>query len=79
MSVHVPKQKLNRMKAILKGFLGSRLLKVREVASVIGKLIYLKAALGKAVLVGTRLATIDVVLVTDMSDSAKRQRNPWEL
>jgi hypothetical protein len=58
MSVHVPKPKLDRMKAILKGFLGSRSHNVREVASVIGKLISLEADLGKAVLVGTRLATL---------------------
>jgi hypothetical protein len=78
MSVHVPKPNLDRIKAILKGFLGSRLHKVREVASVIGKLISLETALGKAVLVGTRLATIAVVSVTDMADSAKRRQNPWE-
>jgi hypothetical protein len=78
MSVHVPKPKLDWMKAILKGFLGSRLHKVMEVASVIGKLISLEPALGKATLVGTRLATIAVVSVTDMADSSKQQRNPWK-
>jgi hypothetical protein len=38
MTVHVPTAKLDRMKTILKGFIGSKVYKVREVASVVGKL-----------------------------------------
>jgi hypothetical protein len=51
---------------------------VSEVASVVGKLVLLEAALGKAVLVGTRLATIAIVAATDIAEAAMRRGNPWE-
>jgi hypothetical protein len=78
MTVHVPTAKLDRMKSILKGFIGSKVYKVREVASVVGKLVLLEAALGKAVLVGTRLATIAIVAATDIAEASMRRGNPWE-
>jgi hypothetical protein len=52
--------------------------KVREIASMIGKLNALEPALGKSIFVRTRLATIAVVVVTEVSDNVKRRRNPWE-
>jgi hypothetical protein len=78
MTVHVPTAKLDRMKTILKGLIGSKVYKVREVASVVGKLVSLEAALGKAVLVGTRLATIAIVAATDIAEAAMSLRNLWE-
>jgi hypothetical protein len=78
MTVHVPTAKLDRTKSILKGFIGSKVYKVREVASVVGKLVSLEAALGKAVLVGTRLATIAIVAATHIAEAAMRRGNPWE-
>jgi hypothetical protein len=51
---------------------------VRVIASVLGKLISFKPALGKLILVGTRLATIAVVAATEVSDESKRRRSPWE-
>jgi hypothetical protein len=44
----------------------------------LGKLISLELALGKLVLVGTRLATITVVAATKVSEASKRRRSPWE-
>jgi hypothetical protein len=45
---------------------------------MLGKLNALEPALGKAIFVGTRLATIAVVIATDISDGAKSHGNPWE-
>jgi hypothetical protein len=45
---------------------------------MIGKLNALEPALGKSIFVGTRLATIVVVVVTEVSDNVRRRRNPWE-
>jgi hypothetical protein len=78
MTIHVPEAKLTRVKGILKTFLAKPLGKVREVASVIGKLIALEPALGRLILVGTRLATIEIVITTDGVDSTTAmRRNPW--
>jgi hypothetical protein len=68
MTIHVPEAKLVRVKGILKTFLAKPVGKVREVASVIGKLIALEPALGRSILVGTRLATIAIVIATDSVD-----------
>jgi hypothetical protein len=78
MSVKVPELKMKRVKSILLAFLKSPKHKVREVASVLGKLIALEPALGKSVLVGTRLATIAIVAATEVSEGVRRRRNPWE-
>jgi hypothetical protein len=77
-TVKVPENKLNRIKKILSEFLLSRRHKVRVIAIVLGKLISFKPALGKSILVGTRLATIAVVAATEVSDESKRRRSPWE-
>jgi hypothetical protein len=45
---------------------------------MIGKLNALEPALGKSVFVGTRLATIAVVIATEVTDSSRRRKNPWE-
>jgi hypothetical protein len=50
---------------------------VRDIARVIRKLISLEPALGRSVLVGTRLATIQIVVATEVSDAARRRENPW--
>jgi hypothetical protein len=80
MTVHVLAAKLKRMrmKTTLKGFNRSKVYKVREVASVVGKLVSLEAALGKVVLVGTRLATIAIMAATNIAGAGMRRRNPWE-
>jgi hypothetical protein len=67
-----------RIKSILLSFFAQKTHKVRTIASVVGKLISLEAALGKAILIGTRLATIRIVIETEISESSKRRRNPWE-
>jgi hypothetical protein len=46
--------------------------KVKEVASMLGKLNALKPALGKIDFVGTRLTTIAIVMATEVSDIEKR-------
>jgi hypothetical protein len=76
MTVHVPQLKLERVLWILQEFLRRRRHRVRDVASVIGKLIALEPALGRSVLIGTRLATIAIVVATDVSDVSKRPQNP---
>jgi hypothetical protein len=58
MTVSVPPLKMFRIKSILEAFLTRSSRKVRIVASVVGKLILLEAALGKSILAGTRLAKI---------------------
>jgi hypothetical protein len=78
MTVEFPRQKMLRIKELLEKFLTSNTHKVREIASIIGKLNALEPALGKSIFVGTRLATIAVVVVTEVSDNVKRRRNPWE-
>jgi hypothetical protein len=50
---------------------------VRDIASVVGKLISLEPALGRSVLVGTRLATIQIVVATEVLDASRRRENPW--
>jgi hypothetical protein len=78
MSVEVPELKMKRVKSILLTFLKSPKHKVREVASVLGKLIALEPALGKSVLVGTRLATIAIVAATEVSEGIRHRRKEWE-
>jgi hypothetical protein len=73
MTVHVPKQKLKRVLDIWDNFLRRRRHKVRDVASLVGKLNSLEPALGRSILVGTRLATIAIVAVTDVSDADKKR------
>jgi hypothetical protein len=77
MAVYVPKLKLARVLGILDVFMRRRRHRVRDIASVIGKLISLEPALGRSVLVGTRLATIQIVVATEVSDAARRRENPW--
>jgi hypothetical protein len=77
MTVHVPQLKLERVLGILQEFLRRRRHRVCDVASVIGKLIALEPALKRSVLIGTRLATIAILVATDVSDVAKRRQNPW--
>jgi hypothetical protein len=74
MSVHVPEQKLVRVLQLLGDFLKARDHRVRDIASVVGKLISLEPALGRSVLIGTRLATIAIVVATE---AAKKRANPW--
>jgi hypothetical protein len=64
MSVYVPALKLARVLAILGEFLKKRRHRVRDIASVIGKLISLEPAVGRSILVGTRLTTIAIVVAT---------------
>jgi hypothetical protein len=78
LTVEVPKPKLDRIGKLLKAFLLSPRHKVMEVASIVGKLISLEPALGRSIMVCTRLATIEVVAATEVSEIAKRRRNPWE-
>jgi hypothetical protein len=78
MTVEVPELKMLRIRKLLELFLTSNSHKVREIASMVGKLNALEPALGKSVFVGTRLATIAVVIATEVSDATKRRKNPWE-
>jgi hypothetical protein len=78
MTVHIPKLKLERILSQLTIFLKAKQYKVRDVASMVEKLIALEPALGRSVLIGTRLATIEIVAATDISDAAKRRLNPWK-
>jgi hypothetical protein len=78
MTIHIPEAKLTRVKGILKAFLANPVGKVRNVASVVGKLIALEPALGRSILVGTRLATFAIVIATDGVDLTTAMRwNPW--
>jgi hypothetical protein len=78
MTVEVPELKMSRIRKLLEIFLTSNSHKVREIASMVRKLNALEPALGKSVFVGTRLATIAVVIDTEVSDAIKRRKNPWE-
>jgi hypothetical protein len=78
LTVEVPQQKLMRVKSILDLFLATPRHKVRDIASVVGKLNALEQAFGKAIFVATRLATIAVAVVTEISEGARRHKNPWE-
>jgi hypothetical protein len=49
MTVHVPEQKLKRVLDILSNFLRRRRHKVRDVASLVGKLVSLEPALGRLI------------------------------
>jgi hypothetical protein len=73
MIVEVPRQKMLRIKDLLVKFLTSNAHKVREIASMIGKLNSLEPALGKSIFVGTRLATIAVVVVTSVRQRHEAQ------
>jgi hypothetical protein len=64
MAVYVPELKLARVLGILDIFMRRRRHRVRDIASVIGKLISLEPAFGRSVLVGTGLATIQIVVAT---------------
>jgi hypothetical protein len=77
MSVHVPERKLVRVLQLLGDFLKARDHRIRDIASVVGKLISLEPALGRSVLIGTRLATIAIVIATEVSEAAKKRANPW--
>jgi hypothetical protein len=77
-TVEVPQQKLLRVKSILDLFLATPRHKVRDIASVVGKLNALEPAFGRAIFVATRLATIAVAVVTEISEGARRHKNPWE-
>jgi hypothetical protein len=77
MTVHVPVQKLSRVLDILSNFLRRRQHKVRDVASLVGKLVSLEQALGRLILVKTRLAMIAIVAVTEVLDADKKRGNPW--
>jgi hypothetical protein len=76
--VEVPELKMSRIRKLLELFLTSNSHKVREIASMVGKLNALEPALGKLFFVGTQLATIAVVIATEVSDITKRRKNPWE-
>jgi hypothetical protein len=78
LTVEVPQQKLLRVKPILDLFLATPRHKVRDIASVVGKLNALEPDFGKAIFVATRLATIAVAVVTEISEGARRHKNPWE-
>jgi hypothetical protein len=71
----VPELKMARITALLKEFLASKthLYKVRDIATMVGKLISLEPALGRSVLVGTRLATIAIVASTDVLEASKKR------
>jgi hypothetical protein len=69
MAVYVPELKLARVLGILDAFMQRRRHRVKDISSVIGKLISLEPALGRSVLVGTRLATIQIVVATEVSDA----------
>jgi hypothetical protein len=77
MAVYVPELKLARVLGILYAFMQKRRHQVRDIDSVIGKLISLEPALGRSVLVGTRLVTIQIVVATDVSEAVQRRGNPW--
>jgi hypothetical protein len=78
MTVEVPELKMSRIRKLLELFLTSNSHKVREIASTVGKLNALEPALGKSVFVGTHLATIALVIATEVSNATKRRKNPWE-
>jgi hypothetical protein len=77
MSVYVPAPKLARVLEILGEFLKNRRHRVRDIASVVGKLISLEPALGRSILVGTRLTTIAIVVATEVTEASLRRGNPW--
>jgi hypothetical protein len=77
MSVEVPGPKLDRISELLKKFLLSNSHKAREITSVLGKLNALEPALGKAVFVGTLLATMAVIVATEVSEAEIRWKSPW--
>jgi hypothetical protein len=61
MNVFAPKAKLEKIKEILKKVVNGRaFMKIKELASIVGKFIALEKAFGPAVLVGTRMATIQI-------------------
>jgi hypothetical protein len=69
MAVYVPELKLARILGILDAFMRGRRHRVRDIASVVVKLISLEPALGRSVLVGTRLATIQIAMATEVLDA----------
>jgi hypothetical protein len=77
MTVHVPAKKLARIGKILDEFMKTRRHKVRDIASVIGKLVSLEPALGRSILVGTRLATKAIVSATEVSEASAKRGSPW--
>jgi flagellar motor component MotA len=77
MIVEVPGPKLARIRKILGDFLKTRRHKVQDIASVVEKLVSLEPALGRLILVGTRLATIAIVATTEVSDAVKKRFSPW--
>jgi hypothetical protein len=77
MIVEVPGPKLARIRKILGDFLKTRRHKVQDIASVVVKLVSLEPALGRSILVRTRLATIAIVAATEVSDAVKKRSSPW--
>jgi hypothetical protein len=65
MSVSVPGHKMERVLSAFDSFLLSPWHSCREVASIVGRLCSLEPALGTEVLVGTRLATIEYVVMAE--------------
>jgi hypothetical protein len=51
--------------------------RVWDIASVVGKLISLEPALGRSILVGTRLTTIAIVVATEVTEASLRSGNLW--
>jgi hypothetical protein len=78
LTVEVPQQKLLRVKSILDLFLITPRHIVRDIASVVRKLNALEPAFGKVIFVATRLATIAIAVVTEISEGARRHKNQWE-
>jgi hypothetical protein len=77
MMVQVPAKKLARIRKILDDFMKTHRHKVRDITSVIGKLVSLEPALGRSILVGTRLATIAIVAATKGSEASAKRGSPW--
>lgn len=76
-TIHMPVLKLARVLKILQEFLSKRRHWVRDVASVVGKLIVLEPAVGRSVLIETRLATIAIVAATDVYEAVKMRGSSW--
>jgi hypothetical protein len=51
--------------------------RVWDIASVVGKLISLEPALGRSILVGTRLTTIAIVVATEVTEASLRSGHLW--
>jgi hypothetical protein len=65
MSVSVPLHKMSRVLSAFDTFLKTSWHSCREVASIVGRMCSLEPALGTEILVGTRLATIEYVVMAE--------------